>query len=236
MRAATGLPAGTARATLIKAYMDHLCTVRDATGQPGAKVELTKEDFLARGKGPDGKGDIQGCSEFNPLMLFSTSEKATLDQPANHPRRNQENQVNRRVMVLLFRPGSLVDPNKWPCPTVEEGVGKCLKRFHSDGQARRSNKAARREFKDTKDTFACRFYDRLTNSSPCEAPPPPPLAPTIDFVKTTLLRGSESARRSIYASITCHQEPRPRCESTSVVSRTRPITREPPTSMRASHW
>ena len=168
MRAATSLPVGTARSTLIKAYMDHLCTVRDANGQPGAKVELTKDDFLARGKGADGKGDIQGCSEFNPLMLFSTSEKATLDKPANHPQRNRENQVNRRVMVLLFRPGSLVDPNKWPCPTVEEGIGKCLKRFHSDGQTRRSNQAQRREFKNTKDTFACRFYDRLSNNSPCE--------------------------------------------------------------------
>jgi hypothetical protein len=183
MRATTGLPPGTARATLTKAYMDHLCTVRDAQGQPAGTVELTKDDFLARGKGKDGKGDLQGCSEFNPLMIFSKSEKALLDQPANRPKRNEENQVNRRVMVLLFRPGSQVDPNKWPCPTVEEGIAKCLKRFHSDGEKRRSNQGDRREFKDTKDTFACRFYDRISNSSPCEIPVPPPPPPTIDFVK-----------------------------------------------------
>jgi hypothetical protein len=186
MRAATGLPAGTARKTLIKAYMDHLCTVRDATGQPAGSVELTKEDFLARGKGKDGKGDLQGCSEFNPLMIFSKDEKTSFDKPANRPQRNQENQVNRRVMVLLFRPGSQVDPNKWPCPTVEEGVAKCLKRFHSDGETRRSNQAKRREFKDTKDTFACRFYDRISNSSPCEVPAPPTPPFTVDSLTASL--------------------------------------------------
>jgi hypothetical protein len=181
MQATTGLPPGTARATLIKAYMDHLCTVRK-DGKPAGTVELTKDDFLARGKGKDGKGDLQGCSEFNPLMIFSKSEKTEFDKPANHAERNLENQVNRRVMVLLFRPGSLVNPDKWPCPTVEEGTAKCLKRFHSDGAKRRSNQSERREFKDTKDTFACRFYDRLTNSSPCEVPVPV-IPPTIDFVK-----------------------------------------------------
>jgi hypothetical protein len=181
MRATTGLPPTTARATLIKAYMDHLCTVRK-NGQPAGAVELTKDDFLARGKDPDGKGDLQGCSEFNPLMIFSKSEKAELDKPANHAKRNQENEVNRRVMVLLFRPGSLVDPKKWPCPTIKEGIGKCQKRFHSDGEKRRSNQGARREFKDSKDTFACRFYDRLTNSSPCEVPVPV-VPPAIEFVK-----------------------------------------------------
>jgi hypothetical protein len=181
MRATTGLPAGTARPTLTKAYMDHLCTVRDKTGQPAGKVELTKDDFLARGKGKDGKGDLQGCSEFNPLMIFSKGEKTVLDQPANRPQRNEENRVNRRVMVLLFRPGSLVDPNKWPCPTVVEGIAKCLKRFHSDGETRRSNQTERREFRDTKDTFACRFYDRVSNSSPCEQPPPPRVA-TLEII------------------------------------------------------
>lgn len=182
MQATTGLPAGTPRKTLFKAYMDRLCTVPGK----GTLVELTKDDFLARGKGQDGKGDFQGCSEFNPLMVFSKDEKAFLDKPENHPKRNQQNQVNRRVMVLLFRPGSQVDPNKWPCPTVEEGIGKCQKRFHSDGETRRSNQALHREFKDTKDTFACRFYDRISNSSPCEVPAPPPLLVTVASLEASL--------------------------------------------------
>lgn len=193
MRAATGLPAGTPRAKLILAYMDQLCTVHDAAGQPvpgedgqPREVKLTKADFLARGAGPNGKGDMQGCSEFNPLMLFSKDEKAFFDQPENRAERNVQNQGNRRVMVLLFRAGSQVDPGKWPCPTVEEGTGGCLKRFYSDGEQRRSNQDARREFKDTKDTFACRFYDRISNSSPCEIPALPSDAFVADALVATL--------------------------------------------------
>ncbi|MBI5258054.1 MAG: hypothetical protein HY855_16245 [Burkholderiales bacterium] len=199
MRAATGLPAGTPRAKLMLAYMDQLCTVRGPTGEPVAGedgqpkvVKLTKADFLARGAGPNGKGDVQGCSEFNPLMVFSKDEKAFLDQPENRPERNVQNQGNRRVMVLLFRAGSQVDPGKWPCPTVEEGTGGCLKRFYADGEQRRSNQEARREFKDTKDTFACRFYDRLSNSSPCEIP----ALPSDAFVADALLATLPSTRNA----------------------------------------
>ncbi len=38
----------------------------------------------------------------------------------------------------------------------------------SDGEKRRSNQAERREFQKTKDTFACRFYQRMVEDSPCE--------------------------------------------------------------------
>jgi len=179
MQETTGLPEGTDRATLFRAYMDFLCTVRSKDGSPvlddsgtAKQVLLTDDDFLARGAGKDHKGDVQGCSEFNPLMVFSKDERASLDKAENHEERNEQNSVNRRVMVLLFRPGSQVDPNKWPCPTVEENTGKCRKRFYSDGETRRSNQAQHREFKDTADTFACRFYDRISNESPCDVPVP----------------------------------------------------------------
>jgi hypothetical protein len=145
-------------------YMDFICT-DDASRD----FRLTRDDFLARGTGKDGKGDFQGCSEFNPLLLFAQTERARLDREANHPERNIRNQPNRRVMILLFRPGSLVDPAKWPCPTVKEGVGGCKKRFFSDGEKRRQNTSDERTFAKNKDTFACRFYDRLSNTSPCES-------------------------------------------------------------------
>ncbi|MEO6002384.1 MAG: hypothetical protein ABIZ04_16190 [Opitutus sp.] len=131
--------------------------------------KLTRNDFLARGAGKDGKGDFQGCSEFNPLLLFSQAEKNRLERDANHPERNARNAPNRRVMILLFRPGSQVDPVKWPCPTVKEGVAGCKLRFFSDGERRRQNSASERIFAKNKDTFACRFYDRLSNTSPCES-------------------------------------------------------------------
>ncbi len=157
------------RAALFLAYMTFLCPDK-----------FEKSEFLARGVDPKGKGDYQGCGEFNPTMRFSVSEEKEFGKAANKADRNEENGVNRRVMVLLFRPGTIVRPAKWPCPRTSEGVADCRKRFFSDGEARRTPQALRREFKDTKDTFACRFYHRLVVASPCEGIEPPP--PVIDGV------------------------------------------------------
>jgi hypothetical protein len=142
--------------------MDKLC---------GKDFKLDKTDgFLARGKDSGGKGDYQGCSEFNPEVLFSKEEETEFAREDNKEERDAANAPNRRVIVLLFRPGSQVDPARWPCPRASEGVAGCKKRFWSDGDTRRSTHLAgeRREFKTTKDTHACRFYDRLAGGSPCE--------------------------------------------------------------------
>lgn len=148
---------------LARAYMDVICTDDDTR-----QFRLSEDDFLARGEGKDGKGDFQGCGEFNPQLIFSQQEQARFARPENKKQRDGENQPNRRVMVLLFRARSRVDPQKWPCPTVKEGVAGCRKRFWSNGEARRTSGSERREFKKTQDTFACRFYDRLSDDSPCE--------------------------------------------------------------------
>jgi hypothetical protein len=57
-------------------------------------------------------------------------------------------------------------------PRATEGVAGCRKRFWSDGDTRRSKRLPDkdRNFDDTKDTFACRFYQRLLTNSPCESP------------------------------------------------------------------
>jgi hypothetical protein len=150
-------------------YMDRICVDDD-----DKDFRLKKTDFLARGAGRKGKGDFQGCGEFNPLLIFSREERARLDRPENRKQRNKENEPNRRVMVLLFRPGSRIDPERWPCPTVKEGVAGCVKRFFSDGERRRSPQETRRTFEEARDdptklgTFACRFYERLLINSPCE--------------------------------------------------------------------
>jgi len=148
-----GDPGPLTRAKLFAAYMLYLWP---------SKIAPT--DFSAKGADPGLKGDVQGCGEFNPIMVFSKSELASLPKD----RRDEENSANRRVMVLLFRPGSVVPPDKWPCPKIGEGTAGCKKRFWSDGEKRRSNQALRREFPITKDTLACRFYDRMVSSSPCE--------------------------------------------------------------------
>jgi hypothetical protein len=152
-----GSPGPQTRAKLFAAYMDFLCPEK-----------FEKTEFLAKGADAQGKGDLQGCGEFNPVMVFSEAELKEFSKPENKPTRDAENVVNRRVMVLLFRPGTSVPPDKWPCPRTGEGVEGCRKRFWSDGEQRRTPQAVRREFKQTQDTFACRFYHRMVIESPCE--------------------------------------------------------------------
>ena len=102
-------------------------------------------------------------------MLLALSENEEFSKQENHPQRNAVNAPNRRVMVLLFRPGTKVSPGDWPCPKAEtEQVSACKQRFWSDSDRRLANGNERRAYSDSHDTFACRFYDRLTNNSPCE--------------------------------------------------------------------
>jgi peptidoglycan hydrolase-like protein with peptidoglycan-binding domain len=151
------------RAKMFLAYMDKHC--KDESGNP-FKVE--KKDFLARGENSGGKGDYQGCGEFNPVLMFSEEENKEYSKPENKEKRNAENAPNRRVLIFMFRPGSYVSPGSWPCPRVKEGIAGCQKRLWSDSKTRRAFQEKRREYHKTHDTFACRFYDRLGVSSPCE--------------------------------------------------------------------
>ena len=164
--ASDGVVGPNTRRELFLTYMDTIC--RDQKGQP---YSLDKhDDFLARGEDPGGKGDYQGCSEFNPKLIFSQDEEHRFRQYGHRDERNAENALNRRVIALMFRPGTKVDPESWPCPRVKEGIIACKKRFWSNGEHRRSHHlpTERREFETTQDTFACRFYHRLTYLSPCE--------------------------------------------------------------------
>jgi hypothetical protein len=151
------------RAPLFRAYMDRLC--RDIDGK---SFEVPKGDFLGKNADGGNRGDIQGCSEFNPVLMFSKGENDAFAASANKTKRNEENSPNRRVVILFFRPGSRVDLAKWPCPSAREGIARCQTRFWSDHVKRRSFQAERREAERTRDTFACRFYDRLNEDSPCE--------------------------------------------------------------------
>ena len=134
---------------------------RNRAGDP---FSLTPDNFIAGGADPGGKGDVQGCSEFNPLRILSEEENENL----NGTERDAANAANRRVAVFLFAPAMRLAPDAWPCPRVSEGVSDCRSRFWSDAQARRQPGAARRQRPATLDTFACRFYERLAGWSPCE--------------------------------------------------------------------
>jgi hypothetical protein len=157
------------RQQLILKYMNFLC----------GDLRLDKStDFLARGAGANQKGDVQGCSRFNPLILFSQEKEDQFKQAygakdhASLASRNTDNAPNRRVMILVFRKGSQILPAKWPCPTFKEGGAGCKKRFFSDGDSRRSTHLSGQDlsFDETKQTFACRFYQRISTGSPCTTP------------------------------------------------------------------
>jgi outer membrane protein OmpA-like peptidoglycan-associated protein len=157
--AVDGDPGPQTRRKLYLKYMDLIC---------GPEFVLTKQDFLGRGADKGGKADYQGCSEFNPLLMFSQSENDAFKQPDKEQQRNDENAPNRRVVVFLFRPGSQVMTSRWPCPRVSEGAEGCHKRFWSDASLRRSFQDKRRIYEESKDTFACRFYEVMATRSPCE--------------------------------------------------------------------
>ena len=164
--AADGNAGPATRKQLFLAYMDKICV-----DDKGAPFTIDRTDgFVAKGVDAAGKVDFQGCGEFNPTLIFSAPKNSKFEQSKDKSQRNQENAPNRRVLALLFRPGSVVLPEKWPCPRAKEGTAGCKKRFFSDGDARRNRRLPDRDrtAKQDKDTFGCRFYARLLTKSPCE--------------------------------------------------------------------
>lgn len=159
MRQVTGLSPEAPNQQVFEAYM--------ALQFPG---KLEKKDFLGRGADEKGRADFQGCSDFNPLVILSTKENSSLPKDE----RNIKNQANRRVLIYLFRPGSKVNVDLWPCPAAEDSsIEQCRARFFGPpktGDLRRKAGPERREFANSGDTFGCRFYNRIGGSSPCEKP------------------------------------------------------------------
>jgi hypothetical protein len=174
--AATGKADPTTRNLLFTAYMDWLCTPPptsdddstppDAPSPPVLKMDPT--DFLGgpgATKGALPKMSLQGCSEFNPVVLLTASEmKASGDTTV----RNEDDAPNRRVVMFFFKKGTKVEPAAWPCPKVKEPLAGCKKAFWPDGETRRKSGSEERKYSDTRDTMACRFYDRFARRSKCE--------------------------------------------------------------------
>ncbi len=158
------------RARLFRTYMDAICVKEDGKGGDQA-FELQKTDFLARGEGSDLKGDVQGCGEFNPVLILSNEKTRRFERTNDTEGRNAANQPNRRVLAFLFKPGTRIVPGKWPCPSPHQPQPEeaCRKRLWKD-HPRRLLPAEKedRTFKKTGDTFGCRFYHGFAQNSPCE--------------------------------------------------------------------
>jgi len=134
--------------------------------------KLEAKAFLGRGADAKHRADFQSCGELNPAVLLSAGENKSFPQA----KRDVENSVNRRVVVFFYQPGLQIDPAQWACPAppLKQGdasgaISTCKDRFWSDGDARRKpDSDKRRLFKETHDTFGCRFYQRNAGWSPCE--------------------------------------------------------------------
>jgi hypothetical protein len=169
-----------ARAQLFRAYMNLVCVGEDEAGKE-FEFELKPADFIARGAGRNAKGDVQGCGEFNPVLILSQEEIDKVEEtPDSSPEkdilkavRDAANEPNRRVIIFLFKPGTRVDPKKWPCPdckqSQQDSVAACRSRLWSDSKDRlKPDKSERRTFGADEHTFACRFYHGFARNSPCE--------------------------------------------------------------------
>ena len=185
------------RKKLFLEYMDAICHSPD-----GTPFSLKPTDFLAQGKGDASKGealkgDVQGCGDFNELVLLSTDEQADLEKTKQGQElRNELYKKDRRVVVYVFKHGTVIDPNHWPCPASTQGPDGCKQRFWSDFERRRKRTHSRRTFgknmdlflrdadgkpvldergapfviavEDTGNTMACRWYHAFAVHSPCE--------------------------------------------------------------------
>jgi hypothetical protein len=164
------------RAKAFSDYMDAVCVQDDGLG--GEKPFILKEtDFLDRGEREDHKGAVQGCGEFNPVLILSRVKMQRFERTGDKEGRNAANEPNRRVLAFLFKPGTRIVPAKWPCPSVKQKDPEniCRDRLWKDSERRLApdptpdeKNAKDRAFKETADTFGCRFYHGFGQNSPCE--------------------------------------------------------------------
>jgi outer membrane protein OmpA-like peptidoglycan-associated protein/peptidoglycan hydrolase-like protein with peptidoglycan-binding domain len=159
-----GDPGPETRKALFRAYMDAICV------SPDNPFTMDPKSFIGGGADPDLKGAVQGCGEFNPVVLFSKADEQRFANAQGNLKeeRDEKNAPNRRVMLFLFRPGTNLTLEDWPCPRASEGPDGCKKMFWPDGDTRRQPKDAERHYRLDKHTFACRFYDKFARASPCE--------------------------------------------------------------------
>jgi hypothetical protein len=170
------------RKVLFGAYMDWLLTPDNGLPSnapdpstptpdpaPVTPFRMQATDFLG-GTASTQAGDLpsmslQGCGKFNPVILVASTELEGSDERT----RNADDAPNRRVLMFFFPAGTNVDPAIWPCPQVNDAGDACSAAFWPDGDQRRRNGTTLRLYQETRDTMACRFYDRFARRSPCEA-------------------------------------------------------------------
>jgi hypothetical protein len=160
------------RRRLYERYIDSL------TGTPEQPL-MRADQFLgdpadaaqASGKA---KAAYQGCSELNPILLFSAEDERRLSGQQDKRERNERNAPNRRAMVFFFRKADFVGmspaqvASSWPCPAWDEGAAACRSQLWTDSADRLKNGELERRYESGERTMSCAWYDRFARLSPCE--------------------------------------------------------------------
>lgn len=148
---ADGIMGPQTKKSLYAAYMDQLC-----------EVKLKSDDFVGDPADPKVQWACSGCSEFNPVVVFSKSDEEAFKSSGNKAERDAKNAPNRRASLFLF-PATAKGPGKvtFPCPAWSEGTAGCKKQLFPDADKRRNPTDAERTWEATKDTFGCQFYAEI---------------------------------------------------------------------------
>src|SRR5687767_13754007 len=94
------------REKLFEEYMNAIC--HDEKGEPFILDPV--ENFLARKKNAKLRGDVQGCSEFNPVFLLSDAEeKLFKDVKEFKEARDALYNEDRRVLIYVFSHDSEIE-------------------------------------------------------------------------------------------------------------------------------
>lgn len=148
------------RVELYRLYMDFLA-------DPDFEIPPTR--FLGKGTAKGARGAYQSCGSNNPVVVYSAKlHEEVKNLSSAEPLADSLYALNRRVSVILFRPGTEVNPASWRCPLISESDDGCRRRFWSDAQSRLAPGDATRWHESGEKTFACRLYERLNAGSPCE--------------------------------------------------------------------
>lgn len=148
---ADGIVGPQTKKSLYAAYMDQLC-----------EVKLKPDDFVGDPTDKLVQWACSGCSEFNPLVVFSKSDEEAFKSSGNKAERDAKNAPNRRASLFLF-PATAKGPGKvtFPCPAWSEGTANCKKQLFADADKRRNPTDAERTWEAAKDTFGCQFYAEI---------------------------------------------------------------------------
>ncbi len=146
----------------VRSYMEYLFP---------KEAKFSDENFLGKGKYA-----YQGCSEYNPVLMFSYQEDRELNKPKNKKERDRQNQINRRVTGFFFRPGLKNLDEFWPCkfaPDIQSCYTQLLEpkklRLSFQDENRREHGVTNvKEHGPDKDTFVCKFYSQVASDSKCE--------------------------------------------------------------------